>query len=117
MTRKVHLLGFEEAGPWVLLARPLCADAVERTAADCHQFRFDNLHSVSDEMMLPGALKYGGLPAFAALCAPHPLFVHNHQGTGLGRWLDAAYKLSKEGAVRRLSAKAPVEEVVGWLVH
>jgi dienelactone hydrolase len=117
MTRKVHLLGFEEAGPWVLLARPLCADAVERTAADCHQFRFENVHSVSDEMMLPGALKYGGLPAFAALCAPHPLFVHNHQGTGLGRWLDAAYKLSKEGAVRRLSAKAPVEEVVGWLVH
>jgi hypothetical protein len=116
-TKKVHLIGFEAAGPWVLLARPLSGDAVERTAADFHQFRFDKVNTVSDAMMLPGALKYGGLPAFAALCGPHPLFVHNHQGTGSGSWLRPAYKLSKEDALRRLSAKASAEEVVDWVVR
>ena len=35
-------------------------------------------------MMLPGALKYGGLPALAALAAPGELYVHNHHGTGCG---------------------------------
>src|SRR5205807_2484320 len=33
-TRKVHLAGFGKAGPWLLLARGLCDDAVARTAAD-----------------------------------------------------------------------------------
>jgi dienelactone hydrolase len=116
-TKKVDLIGLEEAGPWVLLARPLCGDVVERTAADCHQFRFDKVTSVNDEMMLPGALKYGGLPAFAALCAPHPLFVHNDQGTGSGQCLKAAYELAKEGTLRRLSEKASAEQVADWVVH
>jgi hypothetical protein len=90
---------------------------VERTAADCHQFRFDKISSVNDEMMLPGALKYGGLPAFAALCAPHPLFVHNHQGTGSGRWLKPAYELTNKDALQRVSEKAPAQDVVDWIVR
>src|SRR4029079_1557971 len=32
--KKVHLVGFGEAGPWVMLARGLCGEAVARTAAD-----------------------------------------------------------------------------------
>jgi hypothetical protein len=73
----VHLVGFGQAGPWVLLARGLCGGAVARTTVDADQFRFDNVKSVTDPMILPGALKYGGLPAFAALCAPGELSVHN----------------------------------------
>ena len=33
-TKTVHLVGLDKAGPWVLLARGLCGDAVARTAAD-----------------------------------------------------------------------------------
>jgi hypothetical protein len=116
-TKKVDLIGFEQAGPWVLLARPLCGDAVERTVADCSGFRFEKVYSVNDEMMLPGALKYGGLPAFAALCAPHALFIHNHQGTGMGQRLKPAYQHAKEGALRQQAAKASAEEVVDWVVQ
>ena len=32
--KSVHLAGVGNAGPWVALARGLCGDAVERTAAD-----------------------------------------------------------------------------------
>ena len=84
----VHLVGWEKAGPWVLLARSLCGDAVSRTAADMNQFRFDKINATSDEMMLPGAAKYGGLPALTALAAPHPLFIHNSSGTDAERLAD-----------------------------
>src|SRR5262249_40011522 len=91
-TKSVSLVGFEKAGPWVLLARGLCGDAVTRTAADLNNFRFEQILSMQDEMMLPGALKYGGLPALSALCAPHELYLHNAKGTGSARWLEAAYQ-------------------------
>src|SRR5207237_7351567 len=86
-TKKVHLVGFGEAGPWVMLARGLCGDAVARTAADVNGFRFEKVRRANDEMMLPGALKYGGLAGLTALAAPGELFVHNNRGTGMGGWL------------------------------
>ena len=52
-TKKVHLIGLETAGPWVLLARGLCGDKVARTAADVNGFRFEQVRRVDDAMMLP----------------------------------------------------------------
>jgi dienelactone hydrolase len=117
-TRAVHLVGLEEAGPWVLLARGLCGDKVMRTAADMNQFRFENVRTTGDPMMLPGALKYGGLPALAALAVPGELFVHNHQGTGSGQWLKTVYDAA--GAPDRLQRspeKVAPEKVVAWLLR
>jgi dienelactone hydrolase len=117
-TKTVHLVGFEKAGPWVLLTRGLCGDAVARTAADFDAFRFDKVRTTTDEMMLPGALKYGGLPALAALAAPAELYVHNPQGTGSGRWLKAVYQAA--GAMDKLqtpSEKVTDEKAVEWLLR
>jgi dienelactone hydrolase len=118
MTKTVHLAGFDKSGPWVVLARALCGDAVARTAADLDQFRFEKVTTVGDEMMLPGALKYGGLPAFAALCAPGELYLHNHQGSGTGREVTEAYQAA--GAAQRLERspeKAAPEKVAEWLLR
>lgn len=117
-TKAVHLVGFEKAGPWVVLARALCGEAIGRTAADLDQFRFDKVRTTSDEMMLPGVLKYGGLPAFAALCAPGELLLHNHRGTGVGATVKSAYEAAgmpkrQEQVAEKLSA----EKVVEWLVR
>jgi hypothetical protein len=117
-TKTVHLAGFEKAGPWVLLARGLCGSVVARTAADWDGFRFDKVRSEDDEMMLPGALKYGGLPALAALAAPGELYVHNHSGTGSGHWMQPVYAASGyPSAYEHLGAKAPAEKVVEWLTR
>ena len=111
-TKTLHLVGFEKAGPWVLLARALCGDAVARTAADGNEFRFEKVRSVNDEMMLPGALKYGGLYALAALAAPGELYVPNHHGTGSGHWMKAVYAKPRgqagevSGAVGRRGSRA-----------
>lgn len=117
-TKAVHLVGFDKAGPWVLLARGLCGKAVARTAADASGFRVEKVRTTTDEMMLPGALKYGGLAALAALAAPGELYVHNHHGTGSGNWLKAVYQAA--GAIDKLqrsSEKAQASKVVDWLLR
>lgn len=91
-TKKIHLVGFEKAGPWAVLARGLCGDAVEKTAADLNQFAFQTIKSADDEMMLPGAIKYGGMQSFMRLCPPG-LFIHNRGGL---------VKVSPEGMVQRV---------------
>jgi dienelactone hydrolase len=116
--KRLHLVGFGKAGPWVVLARALCGEAVDRTAADLDGFRFEQVHNMDDEMMQPGALKYGGLPVLMALCAPHELYLHNAKGTGSDRWLRAAYKLAgRPEQLHRSEAQSSPEAVVRWLLR
>jgi len=114
----VHLIGWGEMGPVAVLAKALAGDAVKRLAADLNQFRFENITDTADPMMLPGAVKYGGLPAFLALCAPGELLAHNHRGTATGRLPKAAYDAT--GAADKLTREQDRLDdlkVVEWLVR
>jgi dienelactone hydrolase len=115
-TKTVTLAGFDGSGPWVLLARALCGDAVTRTAADANAFRFDGLRDTNDPMLLPGAVKYGGLPALAGLCAPGEVYVHNERGTGLDGWTRDVYQ-AMPGKLELIEDKASPETVVAWLLR
>jgi hypothetical protein len=115
--KSLRLVGWEAAGPWAALARALAGDVVDRAAVDMNQFRFENVQTTSDEMMLPGAVKFGGLPAFLALCAPNEVLAHNHAGTASGHLSKAAYLAS--GASEKLTrspAKMKDAEVIDWLL-
>jgi hypothetical protein len=103
-TKSIHLVGFGKAGPWVVLARGLCGDAVERTAADLNGFRFEQVKDFDHEMMLPGALKYGGLLTLAGTIAPHELYLHNAKGTGSAAHLQAAYQAAGQASKPATSA-------------
>jgi hypothetical protein len=117
-TTKVHLVGFGKAGPWVLLARGLCGGAVARTAADVNQFNFLKVRTTTDEMMLPGALKYGNLSALTALSAPGELYFHNNRASGIGKYVKAAYESAgKADGYQHLGDKVEPEKVVEWLVR
>ena len=113
-TKSVHLAGFGKAGPWALTARALAGDAVGKTVVDVNRFKFEGIKSMDDENLLPGALRYGGLPSFAALIAPHPLMVYNAEGAGSGEFPLAMYG-ENGAAVRRDEAITPVE-AVRWLL-
>src|SRR5262249_4973735 len=116
--KTIHLVGWEGAGPWVAAAQALCGDAVSRTAVDMNQFRFDRVTDVTDENLLPGALKYRGMAAFLELCAPGEVFAHNHAGTSSGQLSKAAYDAAgAKDALRRQPAKATPDEVVAWLTR
>jgi hypothetical protein len=99
------------------LAKALAGDAVDRCAADLDGFRFDSVRTNDDPMMLPGALKYGGMAAFAALCAPGDLLLHNHRGTGTGEWVPMAYRAADaEKRLKRSPEKLTAAAVVDWLL-
>jgi hypothetical protein len=116
--KQVHLIGCESAGPWVVLARAVAGDVVTRTAADLEGFHYENVKSNDDPMMLPGALKYGGLPAFSALCAPGELLLHNHRNSGTGQLLPDAYRsVGAETHLRREPLKLRGEQVVEWVLQ
>jgi dienelactone hydrolase len=116
--RRVLLVGWGATGPAAILARALAGDAVAKTAADLNRFRFDAITTTDDPMMLPGAVKYGGLGAFLALCAPGEVLTHNHGGTGSGRVAEAAYAAA--GAKDKLGRNGdplPDARVAEWLVR
>ncbi|MCI0740050.1 MAG: hypothetical protein L0Y72_13475 [Gemmataceae bacterium] len=112
----IGLVGFEQAGPWVVLAAGLCGDAVHRVGADLNQFRFEKVTDYNDEMMLPGALKYGGLLTLAGLCAPRELYLHNTEGTGAKATLIAVY-LAKQDHLRLVASRSDPVAVVEWLLR
>jgi len=74
--QKVNLVGTGGAGPWVLLARALARDKVATCLVDLEGFGFSQIRNTSDPMMLPGALRYGGLGGLAALAAPGTLHLY-----------------------------------------
>ncbi|MBM4070588.1 MAG: acetylxylan esterase [Planctomycetes bacterium] len=116
--KKIHLVGVGKAGPWVVLARGLCGDAVARTAADLNAFRFDSIKTADDEMMLPGALKYGGMPALAALAAPGELLLHNPADKDFGTWLQAAYAAAERPqSFRWQEGRESTQDVLDWLLR
>jgi len=68
-------------------------------------------------MMLPGALRYGGLPAFAALCAPGQMLLHNHRGTGTDRLVPDAYRAAGAGMKLSRELRLSGDKVVEWVVQ
>jgi hypothetical protein len=116
--KSIQLVGTGEAGPWVVLARALAGDTVSRTAADMNHFRFERTLSVDDDMMLPGALKYGGLMTLAGLCAPHELYLYNTEGTGSARFLEAAYRVTgSRNNLKRAETSVDAKAMLGWLLR
>jgi hypothetical protein len=116
--KTVDLAGFGKAGPWAVLASGLAGDAVRRIAADLDGFRFEHVIDMNDEMMLPGAIKYGGLLTLAALAAPHELLVYHTRGCGPATCLTAAYEAA--GASDKLQRREETMEpaaVVEWLLR
>ena len=67
---ELTLIGADGAGPWVAAAAARAGEAVSRVIVDTQGFRFADLKSYLDPDFLPGALKYGDLPAILALSAP-----------------------------------------------
>ncbi|MBP3959779.1 acetylxylan esterase [Gemmata sp. G18] len=115
--KTLYLVGWNEFGPVAILAKALAGDAVAKTAADMNQFKFEDIKDTADPMLLPGAVKYGGLGAFLALCAPGEVLVHNHKGTGSGQVSRAAYEAAGAGKnLTRSAEKLEPAKVVEWLV-
>jgi dienelactone hydrolase len=67
--RDVAIAGRGQAALWGLAALPFAGNAVARSALDVAGFDFDQVREVTDERLLPGAVKYGGIRGLASLAA------------------------------------------------
>jgi dienelactone hydrolase len=116
--KSIHLLGIDTAGPIVAIARAQAGNAVARTAVDVNRFRFESIKETSDPMLLPGALKYGGLPGLSALIAPYELLWTDHAGTGAGKIMKAAYQAAgKPDALVEDANDLPALKMMEWLLR
>jgi len=112
--KRIGLAGLDRAGPWALLAAAVARGKVERIAVELNRFRFEDIKETSDEMLLPGAVKYGGLPAFAALAAPGALWaIAPPPGMDLAR---DAYRVAATESALRVSEERPEPAALAeWL--
>ncbi|MBI4586351.1 MAG: acetylxylan esterase [Planctomycetes bacterium] len=113
----IRLAGYGRAGIWAALARALAGNCVARTLLEDDGFRFKDLASMDDPMMLSGALKYGDVPGFLALCAPGELILLK-DGAQPDLLVSAAYLAA--GAIKNLRAlpreKRDSQEALEWLL-
>ncbi len=99
-TPVVDLIAFGSAGTPALLARAAATFGnraatvgFRRTVIDLNGFDFDQVKSANDEMMIPGALKYGGVYGFAALCPNGELSFWNAPAGPLRSFAQGAAKI------------------------
>ncbi len=71
----VHLVGVNGAGIHVAAACVIAGKAVSSAAVDTAGYRFATITQIRDVNLLPGAVKYGDVPAILALCPPTKLAV------------------------------------------
>ena len=76
---------------------------VERAAVDADGWEWRPDLPVTDARALPGALRFGGMKAFAALAAPRRLLLYRTDGLNTA-WLREAYR--RLGASDRLALEA-----------
>lgn len=94
--KTVHLIGTGDSGPWVLLARGLAGNQVEKCVGDIRGFGFSRIDRMTDPMLLPGGLKYGGIGGLIALAAPAEIKIAGTQDVPLAEMsaLVQVYKAS-----------------------
>ena len=94
--QRVDLVGLAGAGAWAAAACTQAGDAIDRVAIDTAGFRFAGLASFDDVNFLPGAAKYGDLPAMLALGTPHALWLAG-EGKDGPAIVHAAYQAAGQG--------------------
>jgi len=115
---RVDLLALDGAGPWGAAALAQAGAAVDRAALDTAGFRFAKLTEIDDMNFLPGAVKYGDVPGFLSLAAPHTLWLAG-EGGNAPEIVKAAYKaVGKPASVTAYSGAEAKEDAdaVDWLL-
>lgn len=69
-TETIYVAGVEGAGPIAAAAVGMAQSKVNQLFVDTEGFRFATLNDVWDANFVPGAVKYGDVPALLSLCAP-----------------------------------------------
>jgi hypothetical protein len=113
---RVLLVGTGPAAAWAAGARALASAEVDRAALDVEGYRFGAADRIDSPDFLPGAVKYGDVPALVALSAPGDLWVRDREGARNELdFVRRAYSVDST----RLTVAGPdssLEDAVSWLL-
>ena len=114
---KVVLVGVNGAGPWAAAAQALLGSRSDGLALDTGGFRFGDLSSWRDVQFVPGAVKYGDLPALLALSAPQSLYLMGEDGK-VPPIVAAAYRAADAASdvTSHVGSSEGVRLIVDWLI-
>jgi dienelactone hydrolase len=111
----VHLVGFEKAGLWCLLARAL-APAIESTVADVSQFNPQDDSAYLRQLYIPLIRRAGEFRTALTIAPPTRLLLHNIGSQFDTQWARDAYQISKkESDLKIESAKLSEAALLAWL--
>jgi hypothetical protein len=116
---QVLLLASGRAAAWAAGARALAAREVDRAALDLHGFRFANADRIDAPDFLPGAAKYGDVPALLALSAPGELWVNDVVQTRNSlKLVDHAYRAAAASSRLTMAPQnATIEDAITWTLR
>jgi cephalosporin-C deacetylase-like acetyl esterase len=113
--RHLIVAGVEGAGVIAAAATALAQPTVDQLVCDTEGFRFARLDNIWDVNFVPGAVKYGDVPALLSLCAPTKMTV-------IGETRDSMEGVATSFAVAKSSVEfigfagaAPVDSVLSAL--
>ena len=113
---RVHILANGTTAPIAAAARALSGDMIDHCALVTDGFRFNEIRSYRDPSFLPGAVKYGDLPALLALNAPHGLRVADESAETCAVAV-SAYEASDESDAIQFSKDSSLKEAAEWLIQ
>ena len=109
-TQRLDLVGVNGAAPLVAAARAIAGNAIDTLAIDSASFRFADITSYRDPNFLPGAVKYGDLPALLCLSAPHATLIASKDSNALIR---SAFKAAGAKQDTLVTKQA---DIAAWLI-
>ena len=104
--KRLTVVGFDGAGPWVAAARAQCGGAIDQAVIDTGGFRFGKVLDLHDPNFLPGGAKYGDLPALLALGSPERTWVGGENAEGLALAQSQYRAVGAEKNLTRFSGEA-----------
>ena len=114
--KRLNLIGVNGGGPIAAAARAIAGSAIDRAAIDTAGFRFGHLTDYRAPNFLPGAVKYGDLPALLALSAPNPLWIAGESGSTPSIVAATYNAAGTSAAVESTPLQNSADAAVNWLL-
>jgi hypothetical protein len=115
----VAIIARGPASAWAAGARAIAGAAVDRLAVDLDGFRFVAVDRIDHPDLLPGAAKYGDLPALLALSAPFRTWISERPDARDDLLLvRRSFEVSRaESALQISTMPTSLDEMVNWVMR
>ncbi len=119
-TGRVLLIASGPAAAWAAGARALAPADVDRAVLDLQGFRFAAVDRIDAPDFLPGAAKYGDVPALLALSSPRELWIREQADVARGSLGIVTGTYGAKGAAAQLTiaaSGATLDDGIAWAVR